>query len=817
MAFPDHNPHFPSEERSRLEQKPGRISMKSRAAANCPTFKSIVLFWIACSLAFTTASCSREEAPPFRDPNLPVEKRVTDLISRMTLEEKTAQLRATMPMMMPGAETGASFVDQKGDFAPEGAARVLKDGLGEIAHAGGNRTPGEMAAFTNTVQKWVRENTRLGIPILFHEECLHGHAARKGTSFPQAIALASTWDPELVENVFDAVALEVRSRGAQQCLTPVLDLARDPRWGRTEETYGEDPFLVSRIGVAAVRGFQGGGPVIDRSHVVATAKHFAVHGQPEGGTNIAPGNYSERIIREQFLKPFEAAVKEGRIQSVMASYNEVDGIPLHANSYYLDEILRKEWGFQGLLVSDYNGIRRLRNQHFVADSPAESARMALSAGVDIELPDGEDFVTLNGLVREGKLPEEYVDRAAARVLRLKFLTGLFDDPFVDPEKAEEVTNSGSHRELALSAARKAIILLKNDGELLPLDKSRYRRIAVIGPNADAVRLGGYSGRPERGVSILQGIRDKVKESAEVLYAEGCRITETDPGMFASDIKPGDPKLNAERIRQAVKVAGRSDLIILALGGNELTAREAWGPNHLGDRSGLDLLGNQDELVEAMLDLKKPVVVFLLNGRPNSIPYIAEHVPAILEGWYLGQEGGTAAADVLFGNVNPGGKLPITIPRSVGQLPVFYNHKPTSELSYMDSTDEPLYPFGWGLSYTTFEYGDPAISPDTIGTTATATVSVRVTNTGDVQGDEVVQLYIRDEISSVTRPVKELKGFQRITLGPAETRTVTFPLGPGELSFLNRDMKRVVEPGTFKIMVGSNSVDLAETVLTVVAE
>jgi beta-glucosidase len=790
--------------------------MKRRSFFHSTSSKLLLIIPAVC---FLTDACGRQDSPAYRDPGRPVEERVSDLISRMTLEEKTAQLECSMPMAIPGADSPSSFVDQKGEFSPEGAATRLKNGLGEIAHAGGmgRRGPREMAEFTNTIQKWVRENTRLGIPVLFHEECLHGHVARKGTSFPQAIALASTWDPELVQKVFETTALEVRSRGAQQCLTPVLDLARDPRWGRTEETYGEDPFLVSRIGVAAVRGFQGSGASIDKSHVIATAKHFAVHGQPEGGTNVAPGNYSERVIREQFLKPFEAAVREGDLQSVMASYNEVDGIPIHANSYFLDEILRREWGFKGLVVSDYNGIRRLRTQHYVAGSKEESATMALEAGVDIELPDGEDYSTLAGLVKEGKIPGKYVDRATARVLRLKFLTGLFDDPFVDPEKAEEVTNSVEHRQLALLAAQKAITLLKNENNLLPLDRDRYKRIAVIGPNADAVRLGGYSGMPERGVSILEGIRKQVGESAEILYAEGCRITETSPGMFASEVKLADPGLDEKRIREAVQIARKADLVLIALGGNELTAREAWGPDHLGDRAGLDLPGGQNRLVEAMLALGKPVVVFLLHGRPNSINLLAEKVPAILEGWYLGQEGGTAVADVLFGDVNPGGKLPITVPRSAGQLPVYYYQKPSAQLRYMDSTDEPLYPFGWGLSYTSFDYSDLALSSPSIGASDTVKASVRVRNTGKVRGDEVVQLYIRDEVSSVTRPVKELKGFRRITLDPGETRTVEFTLGPEELSFLDRGMQRVVEPGTFKVMVGGNSVDLIETTLEVTVE
>jgi beta-glucosidase len=735
----------------------------------------------------------------------------------MTLEEKAAQLTSAMERMALASDPKSSFVDEKGAFLPERAAVWLRNGLGQISRPSGMRGPREMAEFTNTIQKWVRENTRLGIPVMFHEECLHGHAASKGTSFPQAIALASTWDPELVREVFSATAHEVRARGAQQCLTPVLDLAREPRWGRTEETYGEDPYLGSRLAVAATRGFQGTGPFIDKSHVIATAKHFAVHGQPEGGTNTAPGNYSERVIREYFLKPFEAAVTEAGIQSVMASYNEIDGIPSHGNRFLLDNILRQEWGFEGMVVSDYFGIRQLRSTHHVAGSNEDAAKLGLESGVDIELPYSEVNPLLVDLVKNGKVSEAYVGRAAARVLRAKFLTGLFDDPFADPDFAEKITNSEEHRKLALHAAHKAIILLKNDGSLLPLDKTKYRRIAMIGPNAAEVRLGGYSGMPGRGVSILQGIKQKAGPGIEILHAEGCRITETPSDRPAEKVVLADPALNAKRIQEAVKVAEKADLIILVLGGNEQTSREAWGPNHLGDRDNLDLPGNQDDLVKEMLPLRKPVVVFLLHGRPNSINYIAESVPAILEGWYLGQEGGTAVADVLFGDYNPGGKLPVSVPRSAGQLPVYYYQKPSARLEYLGSTSKPLYPFGWGLSYTTFKYGDLSLSPDSIGTEGRTKVSVNVTNAGAVRGDEVVQLYIRDEVSSVTRPVKELRGFRRITLEPGQTRTVEFTLGPEELSFLNREMRRVVEPGTFKIMAGGNSVDLIETTLNVVAK
>jgi beta-glucosidase len=762
-----------------------------------------------------TLHAAAQDIPAYRNSALPVEQRVADLLSRMTLEEKVAQLQGNWQNPASRQDASQTFLGPKGVFLPERAAVVLKEGLGGISRPSENRSPREMAEYTNTVQKWMKENTRLGIPILFHDECLHGHAAPKGTSYPQPIALASSWDPALVHDVFSATAAEVRARGAQQCLAPVVDLARDPRWGRTEETYGEDPYLVSRIGVAAVEGFQGNGPFIDNSHVMATLKHFAVHGQPEGGTNVGPGNYSERVVREYFLKPFEAGVKEAHAQSVMASYNEIDGIPSHSNRHLLTDILRQEWGFDGLLVSDYFAISDLRTLHHVAATDDEAAKMALDAGVDIELPGADTFRDLAEQVRKGHIAQATVDQAVAHVLREKFLTGLFDDPYVDPEQAEKITNSTEHQQLALKAAHESIILLKNQNNLLPLDKTKYKRIAVIGPNAAEVHLGGYSNNPGRGVSILQGIRDKMGTGSEILYSLGCKITESDPDWNADKVVLGDAALNAKRIEEAVKVARKADIAILVIGGNEQTSREAWAVEHPGDRDSLDLLGNQDDLVKAILATGKPVVVFLIHGRPNSINYVAENVPAILDGWYLGQEGGTAAADVVFGDYNPGGKLPITVPRSVGQLPDYYYQKPTAKREYLGSTTAPLFPFGWGLSYSSFSYRNVRVSPESIGPEGDTKVSVEVTNTGKVRGDEVVQLYIRDEVSSVTRPIKELRGFRRVTLAPGETKTVELSLGFSDLAFLNRDMHRVVEPGSFKIMLGGNSQDLIETKLNVV--
>jgi beta-glucosidase len=792
--------------------EPPSLRVRYLEAASPSRSARAILVLLAALAALPAAKA--QNAPPYRDAKLPVEQRVTDLLSRMTLEEKIAQLQGAWENKQFFSDPQALFVDEKGNFIPDRAAVLMKNGLGEISRPSENRDPRAMADYTNTVQKWMRENTRLGIPVLFHDECLHGHVAPKGTSYPQAIALASTWDPSLLHEIFTATAAEARARGVQQCLAPVLDLARDPRWGRTEETYGEDPYLVSHLGIAAITGYQGTGPGIDKAHVMATAKHFAVHGQPEGGTNVGPANYSERTIREYWLKPFEAAVKEAHVATVMPSYNEIDGIPSHSNKHLLLDILRQEWGFQGLVTSDYFGPTELRTVHHIVASEDEAGRLAFESGVDVELPFNQAYGSLVEQVKAGKVAEADVDRSTARVLRAKFATGLFDDPYVSPDYAEKITNSPEHQQLALKAAHEAIILLKNQNNLLPLPKNKYKRIAVIGPNAAGLHLGGYSNQPGRGVSLLAGIRNKVGSSAEIFYAVGCKITESDPDWNADKVVLGDPVLNAQRIDEAVKVAQKAEVVILALGGNEQTSREAWAVNHPGDRDNLDLLGNQDDLVKAILATGKPTIVFLQHGRPNSINYIAEQVPAILDGWYLGQEGGTAIADVFFGDYNPAGRLPITVPRSAGQLPDYYYQKPSAKREYLGSTVLPLFPFGWGLSYSTFKYANLRATPDSIGPQGRTTVSAEVVNSGAVRGDEVVQLYIRDEVSSVTRPIKELRGFRRITLNPGEAKTVEFSLGPDELSFLNGDMHRVVEPGAFTIMVGGNSVDLISTKLEV---
>ena len=771
---------------------------------------------------------ARQDRAPYLDPSLPIERRVDDLLSRMTIEEKVGQ----MLCLWQGKQ---AITDREGRFDPARAPKWFRIGVGRIerpgeGHEGGARAEAE---YTNAIQRWAKDSTRLGIPVLFHEEALHGLEAEQATSFPQAIALASTWNPELVERVFAAAAAEARARGVHQVLAPVVDVARDPRWGRIEETYGEDPYLAARMGVAAVRGFQGTEALIGPSHVLATLKHMTGHGQPESGTNVGPAPYGERTLRDVFLYPFEVAIKEAGARSVMPSYNEVDGIPSHANRWLLRDVLRGEWRFDGVIVSDWFAISQLADLHHVAADHAEAARQALAAGVDVELPDVQAYGTLVDQVRQGRVAEAGIDTTVRRLLRAKFELGLFENPLVDPDAADRISGADASRSLALDAARQAITLLKNDGGVLPLSAERLSRVAVIGPHAAEVLLGGYSGGPRHLVSILEGIRTRLGPRATVEYAEGTRITED--STFTREPQPhvggtrsharwgadrvvlADSASNAGRRAAAVALARRSQVAIVVVGDNEMTSREAYAPNHLGDRADLGLPGQQEELVRAVLATGTRTVLVLIHGRPLSIPALVTRVPAILEGWYLGQETGTAVAEALFGDINPGGKLPVTVARHVGQLPVFYNHKPSARRGYLFDTTQPLFPFGYGLSYTTFAYANLRVAPARIGTRERTTVSVDVTNTGARAGDEVAQLYIRDVVSMATRPVKELRGFRRVTLQPGETRTVRFEIGPEQLSYHGPDMKRVVEPGRFDIMVGGNSVDVSSVALDVVEE
>jgi beta-glucosidase len=758
--------------------------------------------------------------PPYRNLHLPSAKRAKDLLSRMTLEEKAAQ------MMCVWQRKADTLVDADGNFDLGKAKAAFKDGrglgqVGRVSDAGKGKDARGMAELTNAIQRFFIENTRLGIPVMFHEECLHGHQAMDATSFPQPIALGATFNPELAERLFTMTALEARLRGTHQALTPVVDVARDPRWGRVEETYGEDPYLVSRMGIAAVRGFQGDATFRDKRRVIATLKHFAAHGQPENGTNCAPANVSMRVLRETFLYTFKEAIQKAGAISVMASYNEIDGVPSHANRWLLRDVLRKEWGFQGFVVSDYYGIWELSQRaevrgHSVAKDKKEAAALAVRAGVNIELPEPECYLRLVELVRQGELKESQLDELLAPVLFWKFQMGLFDDPYVDPEEAARVVGCDEHRQLALQAAREVITLLKNEDGAVPLDPDRVQTIAVIGPNANCALLGGYSSVPKHNVTVLEGIQARVGGRAKVLYSEGCKITIG--GSWTQDeVVPSDPEEDRRQIAEAVQVAAQADVIVLCVGGNVQTSREAYAFNHLGDRPSLDLVGRQGELVKAMIATGKPVVVFLFHGRPLSINYISRNVPAVFECWYLGQEAGTAVAEALFGDFNPSGKLPISIPRSAGHLPAFYNYKPMARRGYVFDDVSPLYAFGYGLSYTTFAIENLRLAKKRISRDGATRALVDVTNTGSREGTEVVQLYIRDLVSSVTRPLKELKGFRKVSLEPGETKTVRLDITPESLEFYDIGMKYVVEPGDFEIMVGNSSrdCDLQKVILHVV--
>ncbi|HHV61661.1 MAG TPA: beta-glucosidase [Firmicutes bacterium] len=713
----------------------------------------------------------------------------------MTLEEKIAQLGSIWIRSL--------LVD--GRFSPEKARELLKNGIGQITRIAGASTlgPREAAEVANEIQRFLIQNTRLGIPAIVHEECLSGYMAMSATIFPQAIGMASTWDPELVEGIAAVIREQVRATGAHHGLAPVLDVARDPRWGRVEETFGEDPYLVSRMGVAYVRGLQGEN---FETGVIATLKHFAGHGFSEGGRNCAPVHVAPREFRDTFLRPFKAAVEEAKAGSVMNAYHDIDGIPCAASRELLTDILRGEWGFRGVVVSDYGTIEMLRTYHYVAASKKEAAKMAIEAGIDVELPDIDCYgEPLLEAVKEGLVAEATVDEAVRRHLRAKFSLGLFENPYVDPDRATSVFDTGEYREVALRAARESIVLLKNEsneneGGLLPISKS-VKSIAVIGPSAASTRnlLGDYSytahlARDEdsvRVVSVLEGIKNKVSPGTVVRYAMGCDITGTSTAGF----------------EEAVKAARESDVAVVVVGEKSgLSASDTTGEGR--DRAELGLPGVQEDLVRAVCATGTPVVVVLVNGRPLTIGWLAGNVPAILEAWLPGEEGGNAIADVLFGDYNPAGRLPVSFPRDAGQIPVYYNRRPSSWRDYVFTSSKPLFPFGHGLSYTRFEYENLQISPDKVGPAGEVIISFDVVNAGDRRGDEVAQVYVRDVVASVARPVKELKGFKRVTLEPGERRTLTFSISVmDDLAFHDKDMNLAVEPGAFEVMVGSSSEDI----------
>jgi beta-glucosidase len=705
----------------------------------------------------------------YQQAGAPIDKRVDDLLRRMTVEEKVRQLD-----MYAGAK---DLVDKHTDdthaaadavFLPEKAQGLWGDlGVGSVHDL--YPTPEQ----ANALQKWVIGHNRLGIPALFIEEGLHGF--NTGTVFPTPFNLAATWNPEIAQETGAAIAAEARATGVDMILAPVLDLAREPRWGRVEEDFGEDPYLTGQLGLAYVRGAQGESLNTDHT-VVSEPKHFAGHGSPEGGTNTSPVHIGERELRSVMLKPFEPAFREGHAMATMAAYHEIDGIPVTADPFLLKKILRDEWGFQGFVLSDLGAIQRLYKVHHVAATPKDASCMAIRSGVDMQFYDFDHDVFQKALidcVHEGSLSQADLDRAVGAVLRVKFALGLFDHPLVDPSLNARVHRSPEHLALSLESARQSMTLLKNDGRLLPLSKS-VQRIAVIGPNADVARYGDYE-KEENGehISLLDGIRTLVSQ-ATVTFDAG------------------------KDIPAAVAMAKDADVVILGLGEWQGISGESF------DRSNLDLPGNQEQLLEAVVATGKPVVLVLENGRPLTIGWAKEHVPAILEAWYPGEFGGKAIAETLFGENNPAGRLTITFPRSVGQLPVFYNSDPSRMRKYVDDDGKPLFPFGFGLSYTTFRYDHLAAQPPAPGGGGDIVVIADVTNTGDREGEEVAQLYLRQDVSSVETPDRSLKGFSRIRLKPQETKTVTFRIPQEQLAVWNAEGKWAVEPGSYTVWVGGSS-------------
>ncbi len=748
--------------------------------------------------------------PPYKNKTLSPEARAKDLLGRMTLDEKVMQTQCLWIQK-------SRILNEKGEFDEAKAEKNVKNGLGELArlneNAGPNSSgyhPRQAAELYNKIQHFFIEKTRLGIPVMVHEESLHGEQTQDATNFPVPIALASTWNEDLLTEIYTNVAEEVRARGGQQVLAPVVDVVRDPRWGRTEETLGEDPFLISRLAVAEVKAYQGSSVYLGKNKVAATLKHLGIHGESEGGINVSPSNIDERTAREIFFKSFKACIQEAKAMNVMACYNEIWGLPSHINKYLLTDILRKEWGFNGVVVSDYFAIRDIQTLHKITPKLNEAGLLAFNAGVDIETPDPDGYAYLKNLVDDGMIGIKKLDTVVTRILVNKFRLGLFDDPYVDPDKAEQVVGSPQKRAIAYKAAQEAMVLLKNDNNFLPFDKNKIKTIALIGPNANKCLLGGYSSQPRVCISPFQAVKERYGSVMNVLYAEGVKLTDKN-NWFADSIHLADRKENDKKIAEAIEVAKQADVVVLFVGGNESMSREGWSTNHLGDLPTLELLNGQNELIQAIVALGKPTCAFVNSGPPLSIGNLVNAVPAVMQCWYLGQEGGYAMADALFGEINPSGKLPISFPRTTGHIPVYYNYKPSARRGYNLGFDvSPLFAFGHGLSYTTFQYSQPRLSDATMKTNGTVSVSVDVKNTGKRKGAEVVQLYIRDDYASVTRPVKELKGFKKIWLEPGQSQTVSFAITPELLSFYDVNMKWGVEPGTFTIMVGTAS-DQTQTV------
>jgi beta-glucosidase len=733
--------------------------------------------WSIVVLAFSAGiTNAQDSAPAYKNPNLPVDQRVQDLLGRMSLEEKVRQLD-----MYSGSDDFLTD-DQLRDhhthaktdatFNPGKAEKLIGNlGVGSIHDI---YPPPQLY---NAIQAWVIKSNPLGIPALFIEEGLHGYMGYDETIFPQSVNLATTWNVDLAKKTGAAIASEARADGVDMILAPVLDVARDPRWGRVEEDFGEDPFLSGQLGLNYVQGMQGDSLATDHN-CIAEPKHFAAHGSPESGLNTSPVHAGEREVRTVMLKSFEPAIREGHAMGVMAAYHDIDGVPCTSNPWLLQKVLKDEWGFQGFVLSDLGAIRRLYDTHHVAATPADAACLALNSGVDMQFYDFDHDVFQNAIingVKDGQVSEATLDAAVSRILRVKFLLGLFDHPFVDADLDKSVRRSPEHLNLSLEVARESMCLLKNENNLLPLRKN-LGRIAVIGMNADIARLGDYADVATEGpeFGMLTQIRKIVSPRTKVSFSDG------------------------NEIKSAVALAKKSDVVILALGEKKGISGEGF------DRSDLSLPGNQEQLLEAVMKTGVPVVLVLQNGRALTIPWAAKHVPAILEAWYPGEFGGRAIAETLFGDNNPAGRLPVTFPESVGQLPVFYNHFPSKNNNYVDGDDSPEFVFGFGLSYTTFEYSHLNITAHALGSADDVVVSFDLTNTGKREGDEVAQVYMHETTASVAMPVKALKAFSRVHLNAGETKSMTLRIPQSELAVWGAGQEWKVEPGEFTASVGGSS-------------
>lgn len=772
----------------------------------CKQTTSLLIGLVAC------AGQIMAQQPLYKQASISIEDRVNDLVGRMTVEEKVGQLCCPLGWeMYTKTEKGvvpSELYKERMKAMPIGSfwavlradpwtQKTLETGL----------NPELSAKALNALQKYAVEETRLGIPVLFAEECPHGHMAIGTTVFPTSLAQASTWNDKLMYKMGEAIALEARSQGANIGYGPVLDIAREPRWSRMEETFGEDPALTSKLGVAFMKGMQGKDQS-DGKHLFSTLKHFAAYGIPEAGHNGARASVGMRQLFSDYLPPFKKAVEAG-VGTIMTSYNSIDGVPCTANKYLLDDVLRKQWGFKGFIYSDLTSIEGIVGARVAKDNK-EAAVLALKAGLDMDLGGNAYGKNLQKALEEGSITKDDLDRAVANVLRLKFRMGLFENPYVSPEKAKQVVRSKEHKELAREVAREGIVLLKNEG-VLPLKKS-IGQIAVIGPNADMIynQLGDYTAPQEREeiVTVLDGIRKAVSPSTKVNYVKGCAIRD----------------VTTSHIPAAVEAARAADAVVLVVGGS--SARD-FQTKYLGtgaatvskegnqllsdmdcgegfDRSTLRLLGDQEKLLEAIAATGKPLVVVYIQGRTLNMNLATEKAQALLTAWYPGEQGGTAIADVLFGDYNPAGRLPVSVPRSEGQLPLFYSQG--KQRAYVEEEGTPLYAFGYGLSYTRFQYSQLELQKGN-GKDILQTVSCTVTNAGDRDGEEVVQLYIRDEVASVSQSPILLKAFERIALKKGESKKVTFTLGEEELSLYNMELRQVVEPGDFKVMVGAASDDI----------